>query len=796
MADGGVAIAVNVNADRAEKELDKVARKIDTIKSKIEKASDLRSPLAEQAAQLAVELDKANAKLYEMQQAASGQYGAKQLAGQKELVRSLAAQYSTVQTQVEKYDRQIQNANYDLDRAKEQYGDLALQISRTSGLQERMAESVEKMQKGVSRFAGRLRTLFRRILFFGLISRGLSNLRDWLGKTIQQNDAASAAVARLKGALLTLAQPILNVVVPAFTSFVNVLTRIVTAIAEFVSILFGSSLAESKKAAESLNDEQKALEGVGSAAKVAEKSMASFDEINQLTASNAAGAGGGTSGGIAADFDSLSSTLPKWLADLAKKLNEFVGDLKIKIKDLKFDWERGNILKNKDAWLIALSGILGAVIGTAFGGITGGVIGLLLGLAVGLVGVTWMDKLEDPGKAKNLAIIALSGMIGAILGSMFGGLSGGIIGLLLGVSIGIVAVQFTDDKISDWTAEDTFNTVMTAILGAILGAAFGSFAGAVIGLLLGASISLIAISFKDKLKEIGSSTNGFFDLMNILLGTIIGAQFGGLAGGVIGLLLGVGISLLRITFSDGSSNSAKLAAAAGLKVLLTTLIFAAIGAAFGFGPVGAIVGGVIGFGLGTLIQLVKISFDDSIPEAEKQKATGMLKTLLYALIGGLIGFAIGGVFGGIVGGIVGIGLGLAIHWNSITYDDIPKSRSGFGGGRSASSSSASPYSAGTVFPAAASSVSLPRLASGAVIPPNREFLAVLGDQKRGTNVEAPADLIRQMVREELRAYGGVTGNRQQTVILQVDHRELGRVVYQLNNEETQRVGVRLAGAKA
>ncbi len=43
---------------------------------------------------------------------------------------------------------------------------------------------------------------------------------------------------------------------------------------------------------------------------------------------------------------------------------------------------------------------------------------------------------------------------------------------------------------------------------------------------------------------------------------------------------------------------------------------------------------------------------------------------------------------------------------------------------------------------------LPRLATGAVIPPNREFLAVLGDQRRGTNIEAPADLIRQIVREE------------------------------------------------
>ena len=36
---------------------------------------------------------------------------------------------------------------------------------------------------------------------------------------------------------------------------------------------------------------------------------------------------------------------------------------------------------------------------------------------------------------------------------------------------------------------------------------------------------------------------------------------------------------------------------------------------------------------------------------------------------------------------------------------------------------------------------IPKLATGAVIPPNREFLAVLGDQKRGTNIEAPLDTI-------------------------------------------------------
>lgn len=50
-------------------------------------------------------------------------------------------------------------------------------------------------------------------------------------------------------------------------------------------------------------------------------------------------------------------------------------------------------------------------------------------------------------------------------------------------------------------------------------------------------------------------------------------------------------------------------------------------------------------------------------------------------------------------------------------------------------------------------VHIPRLAQGAVIPPNRKFMAVLGDQRNGTNIEAPADLIRQIVREEMNNFG-------------------------------------------
>lgn len=43
---------------------------------------------------------------------------------------------------------------------------------------------------------------------------------------------------------------------------------------------------------------------------------------------------------------------------------------------------------------------------------------------------------------------------------------------------------------------------------------------------------------------------------------------------------------------------------------------------------------------------------------------------------------------------------------------------------------------------------IPFLATGAVIPPNAPFLAMLGDQKSGNNIEAPEELIRKIVREE------------------------------------------------
>lgn len=76
-------------------------------------------------------------------------------------------------------------------------------------------------------------------------------------------------------------------------------------------------------------------------------------------------------------------------------------------------------------------------------------------------------------------------------------------------------------------------------------------------------------------------------------------------------------------------------------------------------------------------------------------------------------------------------------------------------------------------------ISIPRLAQGAVIPGNREFLAVLGDQPAGqTNIEAPAELIKQMAKEAI-AEMGLNSQLRREEHYYLDETELMSIVYRL-----------------
>jgi len=60
---------------------------------------------------------------------------------------------------------------------------------------------------------------------------------------------------------------------------------------------------------------------------------------------------------------------------------------------------------------------------------------------------------------------------------------------------------------------------------------------------------------------------------------------------------------------------------------------------------------------------------------------------------------------------------------------------------------------------------IPYLAKGAVIPPRSEFLAVLGDQKNGRNLEAPEGVIREIIEDALAKNQGGGGDTRLTVLL-------------------------------
>lgn len=69
---------------------------------------------------------------------------------------------------------------------------------------------------------------------------------------------------------------------------------------------------------------------------------------------------------------------------------------------------------------------------------------------------------------------------------------------------------------------------------------------------------------------------------------------------------------------------------------------------------------------------------------------------------------------------------------------------------------------------------IPKLATGAIIPPNREFLAVLGDQKKGTNIEAPLDTMVQAFKA---AAGEIGGGQDINVTFSGNEGQLLRYLY-------------------
>ena len=79
-----------------------------------------------------------------------------------------------------------------------------------------MGQAAKRVNGHMSTFGRRLKDILASAFIFNILSAGLRQFTTWAGKSVKTNDQARQAIARLKGALLTLAQPLIEVVIPAF----------------------------------------------------------------------------------------------------------------------------------------------------------------------------------------------------------------------------------------------------------------------------------------------------------------------------------------------------------------------------------------------------------------------------------------------------------------------------------------------------------------------------------------------------------------------------------------------------
>lgn len=636
-ADGSIVFSTEIDDKKAQADLKKLDAKIKKIESELSENTGKKSAIEKQledAKGAAEETQKTIAELQAKLKKTTAETGggdpfsqmySSQIASAKD---SLDEQRTAVDKLEKKYDsitQKVESQTDALNSAKDAAGDLTARLAgakqQTSGTSAAAAEAAKRMDK----FSQHVKTLAKRVLVFSLITSALRKIKDYMWEAIKTNDEAMAAVARLKGALMTLAQPIIEVIIPAFTVLVNVLARIVNAVSRLISALFGTTVQKSAQAAKALNTQKNAIEGVGDAAKEATRYLAGFDELNTLpdnNSSSSSSGGIGANGGIAPDFTSSISDQLSAIVEL------FTG-----------------------AALLGLGAIL------AFSGVN-----IPLGIALMALGAIaiWDSVTENWDTVKQL----LQGPIGRVTA---------LIGSAL-IVIGVVLL---------------FSGVGIPIgLGLIL-------AGAT---LLGTAAAANWDTMMDILKNPLDHTDTLIRGYKLSLGVAL-------------LFSGVGIPVGLGLIKDSLNRS--VSATPRWDYVKSRLVEAWTD--------------IKNWWNGSVKEYFSSSWWEQIGRV-------IINGLLLGLTGG---------WGNIVSWVIN-----AVNWIANQFSAVTSDINAYGGG---GSSSVGTFSASKM--PAINMESIPALARGAVIPPNREFMAVLGDQKRGTNIEAPADLIRQIVREELGSGG-------------------------------------------
>ena len=184
------------------------------------------------------------------------------------------------------------------------------------------------MTKSMGRFSRRIAGLASSALIFNLLSSGLRQMTSYMGTALLSSASLRQALGNLQGAAATAAAPLIQILTPALTALANAAATVFAYLAKLVAFLTGKTVSSAKAAA-------KGMSGISKAAKEAAQSLAGFDEIERLDKKDSSSGGSGASSITPNyNFDAKSPFLDSVLAAIqagewnqvgqlfAQKLNE------------------------------------------------------------------------------------------------------------------------------------------------------------------------------------------------------------------------------------------------------------------------------------------------------------------------------------------------------------------------------------------------------------------------------------------------------------------------------------------
>ena len=496
MADGEVVFEATISDKKLHQELNKVKSNIESMQKEFNRLGDQKTPMEDRLRNIGAELDAAKQVLADMRTAPKGTYEKIDVSEQAERVRMLQSEFNKTASSIDKINEKLNKTGDKISDAKTQAVELTQQIegrAKGAGLRNATEAAADSMKV----FGQRVKSVVRSALVFTVITQALSKLRDWVKNVVMVNSDARESIAQLKGALLTLAQPLVSVIVPAFTLLVKVITAVVSQITRLVALISGKSVKATANSAKALNKETSALKGTGSAAKKAASQLAAFDEINQISTDTANDAGGGASAdAITPDFSymddisdrlkkiadavmliaaglalwKISSSLPGVLGTILQKLGGIliaVGGLILLWESLSDAWNNGVNWKNLLGSLAGTAALAGGL-ALSFGKVGAG-IGLIIAGAAMII--TAFKDICDNGANLQNTLMLIAGIVATGLGFFF--LTGSVVPLVIaGIAAIIAAILNITGNLEEFAKNLKEN-----ILGGIIQFIKGVFAG-------------------------------------------------------------------------------------------------------------------------------------------------------------------------------------------------------------------------------------------------------------------------------------------------------------------------------